>query len=41
MLWGFQADPALLRSGWFVESLATQTLVIFEPKDLRHRDLGP
>src|ERR1700761_1599078 len=29
MLWGFHADPALFRSGWFVESLATQTLVIF------------
>ncbi|MFD2420970.1 magnesium-translocating P-type ATPase [Amycolatopsis pigmentata] len=29
MLWGFHADAALFRSGWFVESLATQTLVIF------------
>ena len=29
MLWVFQAGPALFRSGWFVESLATQTLVIF------------
>jgi Mg2+-importing ATPase len=29
MLWGFHAGPALFRSGWFVESLATQTLVIF------------
>ncbi len=29
MLWGFGAGPALFRSGWFVESLATQTLVIF------------
>ena len=28
MLWGFHAGPALFRSGWFVESLATQTLVI-------------
>ena len=25
----FDAGPALFRSGWFVESLATQTLVIF------------
>ena len=25
----FKAGPALFRSGWFVESLATQTLVIF------------
>jgi Mg2+-importing ATPase len=25
----FQAGPALFRAGWFVESLATQTLVIF------------
>jgi hypothetical protein len=29
MLWAFHAGPALFRSGWFVESLATQTLVIF------------
>jgi Mg2+-importing ATPase len=29
MLWVFEAGPALFRTGWFVESLATQTLVIF------------
>jgi Mg2+-importing ATPase len=29
MLQVFHADPALFRSGWFVESLATQTLIIF------------
>ncbi len=29
MLWGFHAGPSLFRTGWFVESLATQTLVIF------------
>jgi Mg2+-importing ATPase len=29
MLQVFHAGPALFRSGWFVESLATQTLVIF------------
>jgi len=29
MLWGFGAHASLFRSGWFVESLATQTLVIF------------
>jgi len=29
MLWAFDAGPTLFRSGWFVESLATQTLVIF------------
>jgi P-type Mg2+ transporter len=29
MLGVFGAGPALFRSGWFVESLATQTLVIF------------
>ena len=29
MLWVFDAGPALFRSGWFVESLATQTLVVF------------
>jgi Mg2+-importing ATPase len=29
MIWGFDAHAALFRSGWFVESLATQSLVIF------------
>jgi Mg2+-importing ATPase len=29
MLGAFAAGPALFRSGWFVESLATQTLVVF------------
>ena len=29
MLWVFDAGPTLFRSGWFVESLATQTLVVF------------
>ncbi|MEO7126271.1 MAG: magnesium-translocating P-type ATPase [Nakamurella sp.] len=29
MLWVLHAGPAEFRSGWFVESLATQTLVIF------------
>ncbi len=29
MLWIFSAGPELFRTGWFVESLATQTLVIF------------
>lgn len=29
MLWVFHAGAALFHSGWFVESLATQTLVIF------------
>jgi Mg2+-importing ATPase len=29
MLWVFDAGPTLFRSGWFVESLATQTLVIY------------
>jgi Mg2+-importing ATPase len=29
MIWGFGAGPSLFRSGWFVESLATQTLIIF------------
>jgi magnesium-transporting ATPase (P-type) len=28
LLWVFHAGPELFRSGWFVESLATQTLVI-------------
>jgi Mg2+-importing ATPase len=29
MLWVFHAGPSEFRSGWFVESLATQALVIF------------
>jgi P-type Mg2+ transporter len=29
MIWVFDAGPTLFRSGWFVESLATQSLVIF------------
>jgi Mg2+-importing ATPase len=29
MLWGFDAGARLFHSAWFVESLATQTLVIF------------
>jgi len=29
MIWGFNAHAPLFRSGWFVESLATQSLVIF------------
>jgi Mg2+-importing ATPase len=28
-LWGFDAAAPLFRSGWFVESLATQTLIVF------------
>jgi P-type Mg2+ transporter len=29
LLWGFKADQSLFHTGWFVESLATQVLVIF------------
>ena len=29
MIWMFHADETLFRTGWFVESLATQTLVVF------------
>jgi P-type Mg2+ transporter len=29
LLWGFDAHATLFRSGWFVESLATQSLAIF------------
>ena len=29
MLWVFHAGPSRFQSGWFVESLATQTLIIF------------
>jgi Mg2+-importing ATPase len=35
MLGVFHAGPALFRSGWFVESLATQTLVIFAVRTRR------
>lgn len=28
MLWVFHSGPVQFRTGWFVESLATQTLVI-------------
>jgi Mg2+-importing ATPase len=36
MLWLFHADASLFRTGWFVESLATQTLVVFVIRT-RHR----
>src|SRR2546428_7936613 len=29
LLWGFRASEALFHTGWFVESLATKTLVLF------------
>ena len=29
LLWVFRAPKALFQTGWFVESLATQTLVLF------------
>jgi Mg2+-importing ATPase len=29
MIWGFDAAAPLFRSGWFAESLATQTLIVF------------
>ncbi|GCF08691.1 magnesium-translocating P-type ATPase [Dictyobacter arantiisoli] len=29
MIWVFKAGPVLFHTGWFVESLATQTLVLF------------
>lgn len=29
LLWVFKADESLFQTGWFVESLATQTLVVF------------
>jgi Mg2+-importing ATPase len=35
MLGPFHAGPALFRTGWFVESLATQTLVIFAVRTRR------
>ena len=35
MLQVFHADASLFRSGWFVESLATQTLVVFVIRTMR------
>ena len=32
----FHADPALFQTGWFVESLATQTLVIFVIRTMKN-----
>ena len=29
LLWAFEAGPALFRTGWFIESVASQVLVIF------------
>lgn len=29
MIWGFQATQSQFQSGWFIESIATQTLIIF------------
>jgi Mg2+-importing ATPase len=29
LYWGFEAGPALFRTGWFIESMATQVLVVF------------
>src|SRR5690242_16219034 len=29
LIWGFHASEAMFQTGWFVESLATQVLVIF------------
>ncbi|HET8616707.1 MAG TPA: magnesium-translocating P-type ATPase [Actinomycetales bacterium] len=45
MLGPFHAGPALFRAGWFVESLATQTLIVFAIRTrrplLRSRPSGP
>lgn len=35
MLWIFNADQALFQTGWFVESLATQVLVVFIIRTVR------
>jgi Mg2+-importing ATPase len=35
MLWVFDSGPRQFRSGWFVESLATQTLIIFAVRTRR------
>ncbi len=36
LLWGFHAGEALFRTGWFVESLLTQILVVFAVRTRRH-----
>ncbi len=36
LLWVFQAGPALFRTGWFFESIATQVLVIFVIRTRMH-----
>lgn len=35
LLWLFRADAAVFQTGWFVESLATQTLVVFVIRTVR------
>lgn len=45
LLWIFNASPAFFQTGWFIESLATQTLVVFiirtEGNPLRSRPSLP
>lgn len=36
LLWVFHAEEALFRTGWFVESLLTQILVVFAVRTRRH-----
>ena len=36
LLWGFRATEAMFQTGWFIESLATQVLVIFVIRTLRN-----
>jgi P-type Mg2+ transporter len=36
LILGFQAGPGLFRTGWFVESLVTQILMIFAVRTRRH-----
>ena len=36
LLWGFNATEAMFQTGWFIESLATQVLVIFVIRTLRN-----
>jgi len=35
LLWGFNADPALFRTGWFVESLMTELAIILVVRTAR------
>ena len=41
LLWGFHAGPELFHSGWFVESVATQVLVLYVIRTLGRGPAAP